>query len=352
MSLVTANTVLTMTDHLANMWNKILPHFGRRSAQTAPVAGTFQYAADALLDQITVLGDYDQQNALLQPAYTLLTKANQEVAVGILSPIIASLNDHFSAKGSSVDSTIIDLSTFLTYYNGGSGGSAYANMVVPEFGDLYYALFNTRLPDEGVMAPAIHPDWVTSASAYGMGSRAVGGSYNDGDAVNTTLYSAVQPLIEVTASFTTGTQPADISIAGTDDTGANTTTWTVTLDSNNTATAVSTTITPACTAQARQTVAVASLSGIIAGSVMKVNAGLVDYEPIIVESIDANATTITAVFQLAHSGGAALTGKRTYATTPSTGTRRCRNVSGITITTYSHSAGTVRVIGKQARAAV
>lgn len=355
MALMTAAQVITCTDYYGAMYAKLLPIFGTVTDVAAPVVGTIQKWASLAQTQITTnVDDYEIETDMLDAVHTCLTKSNIEsIAYFAINPV-QSLVNHCSSRGTDVDSSISDLATFLSYYNGGSGGSAYANMLTPEFAKLYLALMGSSLPADGVMNDAIHPVWNTAGSANGMGKRAVGGSFTDGDAVNVTLYSEVQPIVEVITDFSGGTAHPIITIAGTDDTNATTTTWTVTLDADNPVAAISTTITPAVTAQSRQTVAVASLDGIIAGSVLVVNSGLVDQEKIVVESVDGGGVTITAAFQVAHGAGAALTGNRSYATTPSTGSRRCADVSGITIDLNGggHAAGQVRVVGRRIRVGV
>jgi hypothetical protein len=246
-----------------------------------------------------------------------------------------------------VSATITDIPTYLAWYNGGDGGAKFRCLVSPQFAALYLALQRASLAVTGVESPAVHPSYTTGISAEGMASRTAGGAFAAGTAVDNTLYSEVNPLIEVVTDLTGAAAFPVIAVAGTDDAGSTSaTTWGVTLDANNPTAAVSTTITPVVAAMSRQTVAIASATGIIAGSVLTVNAGLVDQEVIVVETIAG--TDITAVFQFAHGAGAALTGKRTYALVPSTGGKRCRSVSALTIT--QSTGGKIRVVGRQDRA--
>lgn len=350
MSLITTTNLKTLTDRYARIYHLLYPVFGDPDDADAPVAPSAQYAADLALDLLTTIGDHEQISDMEPASYTAFTKANLRSGCGFLTNVLNAIGNHCGSRGSSVNAGINSLETYLEYYNGGDGGDRFNAMVCPGFADLWYLLFRTRLPNEGVMSPAVHPDWDSAVAAAAMGSRAVGGAFTDGDDIDETIYSEVEPLVEITVNFAGGATDPVVAIAGVNQDGLTTTTWSVTLDSNNPASAVSTTITPSVAAQARQTVALGSTSGIVAGSVLKVNSGLVDEEVIVVETVGGGS--ITAVFTKAHSAGAALTGKRTYAMTPSVVGDRCRDVTGITITVGTHSAGTVRITGKQDRVPV
>lgn len=350
MSLITTTNLKTLTDRYARIYHLLYPWFGDPAVSSAPVAPSAQYAADLAVDLLTTIGDHEQISDMEPQAYAAFIKANLRSGCGFMTNILSALTNHCGSRGPVVNSGITSLETFLSYYNGGDGGSRFNAMVCPGFADLWYLIFQTRLPNEGVMTPAVHPDLDSAVAAAAMGSRAVGGAFTDGVAIDETIYSEAEPLVEITANFSGGATFPAVTIAGVNQDGLTTTTWAVTLDANNPASAVSTTITPAVSAQARQTVAVGSTSGIVAGSVLKVNAGLVDEEIIVVETVGGGS--ITAVFTKVHSAGAALTGKRTYAMTPSVVGDRCRDVTGITITIGTHAAGTVRITGKQDRVPV
>jgi hypothetical protein len=220
-------------------------------------------------------------------------------------------------------------------------------MLHPVFGDLWYDIYASRLPDEGLFHPGVHPYLDATNYANGFGTRAVGGAFADGASYESTpLYSELEPMLEVIVNFSGGGAPPTFTVAGTDNTGA-ALNWTATGGSNNPEAAVSTTITPALNAMGRQTFAVASASGIVIGSTLKINAGLTDEEVIVVENV--SGTDITAVCMKAHGAGAALTGFTTLALTPATAGRRIRDVTGITIGITAHTAGAVRVVGKQQR---
>jgi hypothetical protein len=537
--LLSTTNFLAFCDKLGWTWNRLKPLVGLTANQAAPVAGTVQAASLALQNLVVGLNDWEQETDFISGVNIALGNANIErVAKYVVVNPTQDLDSHFTARGSEVDSSITDTSSYLSYYNGGGGGSLFSVLVDPGFAALYAAIVGTNLPVAGVMSPAIHPVVDSTVSAYAMGQKNTAGTFNAGTAVNTGLYSAVNPIVEVVTDFSGGSAPPAVTIAGTDNTGVTSTTWSVTLTGNNPAAAVATavlaappfsattlyeagdivsasmtlngaidnsvtTITAASSStgvpatpfaiqidteqlwvsaisgtswtvtrgyngttaashndksvvtvvaaatnlngsitsgattivvnnaavfpspnyvlvigseqmlvtaasgnsltvtraynsttgaahanlalvslgnlnlnyqstieqlntaptgatwsllsgpivgQKRQTVLVGSTTGIVAGTVLTVDAGLPTQEVIIVEAVGTG--TITAVFQLAHTAGATLTGNQSYATTPSVSGRRLVSVSGITLTLSSHSAGAVRVCGRQDRVAV
>lgn len=345
---------LTFCDKMSRVQDSVTTLFG--TAASHPAGTLYQYAQD--LETISVgSNDYDIETDLNTAcrSFKLAFDASTTDSYGqsTLYTLMTGLDTHFSNHGTELvsDGTVSDTATFLAYYNGGSGSgtSVYDNQVIDTFGDLYSTLTGTSLTASNVFKKSYHP-YINSSYTNGMGTRAVGGAFTDGQSITSASYAAALMMVEITANFSGGTGLPTVTIAGTDDTGATTTTWSVTLDSNNPVSAVSTTVTPAITAGSRQVVAVASASGIVPGSVMKINSGLVDEEVFVVEAVAG--TNITGAFLKAHSAGAALTGLRTYATTPSVAGRRCVDVSNITIGITGHSAGTVRVFNRQTRGVV
>lgn len=347
LSLISAARLLSITDKMGETWRQIKGVLDVSSA-AAPGVGSSRYPLYQALGELAVNSDdYFQQNDLSSYVYSAYTNLlATSLAQGTLAGMCGSVDSHISTYGSLVDASIIGVDTFQAWYNGGSGGAKFSSLLSPDFADLYYYAKSTTLAAGGVMSPAIHPT-IDATAVNGMGTKTTGGSYTAGNAVDTTRYSEVAPVVEVIANFSGGSAAPAVTIAGTDDTGSTSTTWSVTLDSNNPAAALSTTISPAVTAMGRQTLAFGSASGIAIGSVLKVNAGLIDEETIIVENVAG--ANVTAVFRKAHTAGAAITGNRSYATTPSVSGRRIRSVSGITLTLSSHAAGTVRVVGRQDR---
>ena len=349
MSLITVANLQSVTDHLGAIYETMLGTVGSFDDQDAPVTGTLQKLAKASRDLVVALGDYEQHKDLEDSINSAVYGTTN--AQGFLSgyaDFLSFLNDHCSKRGASVSDTIVSLATYLEYYN--AGGNIFTAMLTPGFAKLWNAIMASSLPIAGLMSPAIHPVWNSAVSSNGMGAMTVGGAFAAGTAVDGSLYSAVTPLLEVITDFANGTAPPDVTVEGVDHTGVGTTTWSATLTGNNPDSSVSTTITPAVNQDSRQTVAVGSLTNILAGSVLTVAGSAPDKEVIIVEA--ASGGNITAVFRKAHSAGAALTGNDTYALTPSVAGRRLVSVADITIDVTGHDAGVVRVVGKQDRGAI
>jgi len=312
------------------------------------VAGTLRNLADQLLEVSVGADSYDVEHDFNDGSIVVSSYISADETWLRNFPLcLANLDAHYAVHGTDIASTITTLDTFMSYYSGGAGGALYANLLDPYFADLLLFVGGTILTPTNVYGKGIHPS-LDATATLGMGTKDTAGTFTAGASYNA-LYSEFVPVIEVITNFAGGGAAPAISIAGTNNLGA-ADTWTVTLDSNNPVSALATTITPAVSIMARQTVAVGSVSGMCVGSVLTVNAGLVDQEVIVVEAIIV--TTITAVFRKAHTAGAALTGVRSYATTPSAATNRLRTVTGITLTLSGHAAGKVRVSGRQDRVAV
>jgi hypothetical protein len=307
-----------------------------------------------MLADMVALNDFEQEQDLSPPVNAALPRATAEAMFGWMTGLLQSLQTHCLTRGAEVAASIVGIPSFLSYYNGGSGGAAFANRLVPESQAIWKALFaSTALPVAGVMSPALQPD-LNSTYANGMGKITIGGSFTAGSSVDTTQYSEVLPVVEVLTGFASGTGAITVSFTGTDDQG-NAATWgPVSLTGNNPAGALSgVTVTPALNAQARQTVALSGTTGIVTGSVLTINKNKPDQEVVVVESVGGG--NITAVFKLAHTSGATVDGWNSYpAGNASTGaSRRCRSVSGITFpTTNGQTTGVVRIAGAQDRVGV
>ncbi len=351
MSLLSPAQVKTFADKAARIYDAQVALFG--TAASHPLGSLYQTALE--LQDISVdSGDYEIEVDLNSAANTYLQAQDANLAGGVaksqINGLISALETHIETRGAYADATVVNLPTFLTYYNGGSGSGtvAYENQVPDSFAAMYLIVRTVDLTAAHVYGKSLHP-YVTAAYTAGMGSRAVGGAFTAGQAIPTTSSPALA-LLEVTTTFTTGAAFPIISVAGVDDADGVATTWDVTLDANNPVAAVATTITPAVTAGSRQTVAIGSASGIVAGSVLKVSAGLVDEETVVVETLAG--TDITAAFTKAHTAGATLTGFRTYALVSTPASKRIKSVTGITVTISGHAAGEVRVVNRQPRGVV
>lgn len=352
MGLITDTQMKSVCDKLARLYAEFA-YFVAPSADLSTTTGTLLQATGNQLLSIIVAdsNNYEAQRDLNKAFYDTTAALNAaELTNQLYGTALAALNTHYAAESGENG-----LAEYLLSINNPTGSlNIYAALVDAFFQDWWTTTNGTALDSESVMHKPIHPDWrgTTYTDSDAMGSRTTAGAFVDGYACEDE-YGAVIPTVEVTTSFSGGGAAPTVTIAGTDAEGA-AVTWTATVTGgNNPTTAVATTITPAVTtATARSTVVVASLSGIVAGSVLTVNAGLVDEEVILVESIDGGAVTVTAVFTKNHTAGAALTGKRTFVTTPSTAGSRLRDVTGITIGITGHAAGAVRVTGLPERVPV
>jgi hypothetical protein len=346
MALISPANLKSICDFLSASWNLLTPS-GLKTGGV--VTGTVRDFVNKALNVVVVSSaDLEQETDLGQNFNSALQVANQsDIANVYLATILGSIDSHIQRRGGVVNASISNLATFLTYYNGGAGGAKFSSLLTPEFSDIYYARNAVRLPGAGIMSPAINP---ANGAASGLGTRAVGGAFADGLAPDLTKYSEVGLVAVTTVNFAAGTAPPSITVAGVDDTGAATTTWTNPFVGNNPTAVIGTTLSAPVTAWSRQTVAVASITGIAPGSWLTLEAGTVNEELILVEAVAG--ANITAVFKKAHAGASAVAGNSTIALTPSVAGRRCRDVTGITINITGHSAGTVRIDGVQDRVAV
>lgn len=249
--------------------------------------------------------------------------------------VFLAIDNHCNERGRLVSAAIVDLDTYLAYAN----STPNTVFVSADFAEVYYRNQGRRLTAAYVAAPSYNPA-INSSALYGLGRKTLT-TFTAGVTIDTTLYAACTPLLEVITDFAGGSSAPAISVAGTDNTGATDTTWTVTLDSNNPVAAVSTTTDEDITINTYETITLASASGIRVGSLLKIGSNTVGEEFVYVAALSSN--DITAPFIAGHTQPS-VTGNRTYALTPSVSGRRLVSVSGITITTDGHTAGAVRVV--------
>lgn len=344
-SLISSANLIALTDRLGVAWDHVNNRIGESGEETAPVAGTLQEQLLSLMDDVVLgLNEVDQTVDLLTPAKNALYACNRAGMLNTLSPIINAIETHCQRRGAATDSTIISLNTYLQYLN----TTRFSALLAPEFSDFWFALKAARLSYKGVYAPAWHPNIVSGVSANGFALRAVGGSFTAGTALDTAKYSEVDLIAEVTVAFADGVAVPTLSLTGVDHTGA-AMTWTGSFAVNNPAATISTTLNGALTAGngKKATVALASGTGIIAGSVLRINSGGPNDEYVVVESISTN--DIVTFFRKNHATGEAVICQTPLLLTPGTGGRKCVSISAMTINISSHTAGTVRITGKQPR---
>lgn len=348
MALISTANALAYGDRVGRSYEILLAQAGDKNAALA-ADGTLRGLMYALLGQVTGVADFHQQRDLDDAVNTAVTKGAAQNLGTYLGPVIDALTTHLANLGPSVAAAIVDLPSFASYYNGGAGGAKFSAMFTPYFAQACKDLKSITLPPAGVMSPALNPDF-NAAVAQGMGTKSAAGVFTAGNAVDTTLYSEVIPVLEVTVTFVGGSAPPTATIAGLDDNGAAATWGPVTLTGgNNPAPLTGITITPAVNAAARQTVAFSSATGVVVGSVLTINKNKPDQEVVIVEAVAG--ANVTAAFFKAHGAGATVDGPTcTAAGNASTGAgRRLRSVTSITLGLTGHSAGTVRVGGAQDR---
>jgi hypothetical protein len=346
--LISATNLKAVTDKWAWSWNRVAPHFGSKS-DVVPTVPSVRNAVSMALAVVVGSGDYEQELDLAKAFNDSLTATGVESALGYLGSAITALENHCRARGAAVNPSINSIATYLAYLN----STPFTQMLAPGFSDLYAAAKGgTRPPHQSVFSRGISPDLNAAAYPSGLGTRAVGGAFTDGAAPDVTKYGEVTPIAVLTADFVGGTGAPTVTVTGVDSAGTSGTTWTGTFGSNNPTSAIATTFTPALLAQARQTVAVASAAGLIAGQTATINSGLPDQEVVVLEAVNTGGNTVTVVSQAAHNAGATLTAKRSIALTPSVSGVRLRDCTGIAIGITGHSAGTLRIDGVQDRVAV
>lgn len=348
MALITNANLKTFCDKLAAAWDLAFTAIGTKSGSPA-AAGTVRAAVNNLQTAVLGIGDYEQSVDLLGPVNAALTAATGEAMFAWLAQLLQGLNYHLNARGREVAGSIIDLPSYLNYYNGGSGGALFSCLLCPEMRAVYGQLPGApSLPAAGVMSPALQSD-INSSAPNGMGTCTYSGTYTAGVGVTTGSYSAVSLVAEVHTAFASGTGAPTITVAGVSHLGDSTTTWGATWGSNNPSGALSgVTITPAITAMENASVVVSSSAGIVPGSVLTINKGLVDQELVVVTAV-ADGTHLTARFALAHSAGATIDGWDSIQLTSTPSGRRCVSVSGITIGLTGQTAGLVYLNGVQDR---
>lgn len=344
MSIISSANLIALTDRLGVAYDHLSSVVGEASELASPVAGTVQeQLVSAMQDVVLGLSDFDQVNDLARPLRAAQLGTNRAAVANLMQPALDAIENHCKKEGTATSASIVSLTTYLDYLN----TTRFSAMLAPEFSDLWYATKALRLSKKGVYAPAWHPSIVSGLSANGFGARAVGGSFTAGTALSSS-YSEVDLIAEVTVDFADGDAAPAITVTGIDHTGASMT-WTGTLGSNNPTAAVATTLGEALTAARgkKDTVTLASGTGVIAGSVLRINASGPNEEYVVVESVSTD--DVVTFIRKNHASGEAVAFNRPLLLTPGTGGRKCASISNIVLTISNHTAGTVRIVGKQPR---
>lgn len=342
MSLISTGHAAAYADRVAAWWVLAKAALGSRS-EAVPLVPSGRNVAANLQTDVLGFVDFEQITDLAASANDFLNRTTVEYVFLQSRNVLAALNDHCRRRGASVNSLILDLPGYLSYYN---GLTPFSCLLHPAVLEPWALLLNVNaLPAAGVMAPAISP--LADATAYpnGYATRAVGGSATLGVTLPST-YCGSRLAAVVTADFVGGSAPPTVTVTGTDHLGNAGAAWTGTLSGNNPASILSGTgaIVGAVTGQTRATVTVTSTAGIAVGSILVVNAGLPDQETVYVEAVPSG-TTFTAVFNKSHSAGATVSGRTTLLLTPGVAGRRCVSVSALAIGVTAHTSGTLRIDG-------
>lgn len=357
MPLMTEQFMKDSTDKIARIVDEFTIIIGRTTDLDLITGVTMQCVANRLEDLSVNSDDYDIENSFNVPFRQVAGNivANALFAAAFPDAVTA-FEFHCQNFGSELDESVVSLASLLDYWNVTNDHPNYAHVLDPNFQDIWmYFNPDDPLPIESIYPRMIHPDWRGGfyPNAEAMYSyNLVGPVLTDGYEVGE-FYGAAQLVVEVTVDFAGGSAPPTITVTGTDDAGVSQTFTATVTGGNNPTSAVATTITPAIVGMTRQSFAVASVTGIVDGSVLTVNAGEPDEEVITIENV--SGLNLLAVFLKDHDAGATLTGKRTFLCpcTSSVGyVARCRDVTLVAVGITGHTAGAVRVIGTAERIAV
>lgn len=364
MSLISIANFQAAADHIGAIYDALVVCFGTRT--TGPVAGNAQNLANSLLTLVAqTVNDLTQEIDLGPAMQSCLNNCAAEAVLNNVAAVaLSALDAHCRSQGSTVDASIVGVDSYLKYYNGGSGGSLFANMVTPSFNYAWQAVRNTYLTSGNggsgattygaVMSPGINP---TNGNAAGLGTyNKATATFTDGVAVTQSStagnrsYSEVKLIAVITTDLSGASSAPVVTVTGVDHLGNTGQTWTGTFASNNPAAALTqqTISSGAITAQARATVTVGSTTGIVPGSLVTINSGLADEEVVLVEAVPSG-TTFTAVFLKAHDASATVDGAYSLTLTNGSG-RRCRDVTGIALT--QATAGVIRIEGVEDRKSI
>ena len=350
MALISVANLLSASDKIGDAWFLMKSFLGR--AASSPVAYTPNNALNNLQSlYLTGLDDPQQIQTLLTPFLTSAIKnicADNMAGINLNQPI-QDLIRECQQYGSSVSASIQDLNTFLSYYNGGSGGVKFANPATYDFGQLYQLLTGNYLSYPNAVSEAINPLWNATAYPNGYAKCTYTNVLTAGVTVNSN-YAEPLPVCMVSTTFVGGGANPIVTVTGTDDSGVAGVTWAVTLLVNNpTATFAQQTISSgALTAQTRNLVTVTSTAQFCVGAVVIVNKGKPDQEYTVVEAAGFSSTQCTITCQQAHAASATIDGNTQAAlavgTAPSGS--RIRSVSGVAISGGGGwSAGAVQIVG-------
>lgn len=347
-NLISAANLLSSIDKIGNSWF-LLNQFLTQSTATL----TVNTPTNALTNLLAV---YAALNNPVQEVALLSTNSVQggigKVCADLIAPAyagacISDLSRHCTTSGVGVSATIVDLNSFLSYYNGGSGGNKFANPATYEFGILYQLIFGSLLSYPNAEWESINSLWNATLYPNGFGKCTFNNTFTAGYAGLTGTWAEPLSIVQVTTSFSSGSATPIITVTGVDDTGSGATTWTYTFGSSNPSASISqqTISSGALTGQTVQTVTVGTTAGIVPGSIITINKNKADQEIVPVRVVPSG-TTLTFACNQSHLASSTIDANTsgTLVSTPSG--RRIRTVSGITCGgSGGWAAGVVQVAG-------
>lgn len=151
----------------------------------------------------------------------------KNVLKGLVSPVVVALAQACYSVGIQLSvASIVDIPSFIAYYNIGAGGP-WSGMAPPQFQGLFQLVYTSAtLPPTAFYAPPLTD----------MGSLTVGGSFVAGSTVDTTQYAG-EARIEATVSSFAGTGGSLTVVCNSLDANGNPQTgrdWTGTITGNGT----------------------------------------------------------------------------------------------------------------------
>jgi hypothetical protein len=348
MAVISIANLLSACDKIGDAWYLQRQFLGQSAS--SPIAYTPNNALNNLQTLYLGLNDPVQEQMLLTPYLTsaILNICADKTAPNQLNQLIQTLISYCNRQGNLVSSTIRDLNTFLSYYNGGLGATKFSNPATYEFGQLYQLLTSGYLSYPNAVSESINSLWNSTLYPHGLGSVTYAGTFTSGVTVNSN-YAEPRPVAMITTTFVGGSGNLVVTPTGTSDLGTTGLTWSVTFGSNNpTATFSTQTVSSgAVSAQTRNVLTVSSTAGFCVGAVVVLDKGKPNQEYTVVEAASFTGTTFTCTCQQAHAASFTVDGntQATLAVGTAPSGARIRSVQSVALTGSTWSAGVVQICG-------
>jgi len=211
-TLLSNANVKTLTDNMAKVYAELdaILESGVGEANLHAVAA---YAV--VLGLGTTLDDYYPTKDLLDAMKAMADNVETGAATAsMMQTALAALDQHMSLRGSGVDSSIVDIATYATYYNK-SPADPTTMLYIPEFGDLYNA----------IKARYMEVKNVSGDDQADMGHWTVAGGFVNGSALDETKYGLVKPKLVVTGGGFTSSDHVAVVVTGKNHLGATGVLW-------------------------------------------------------------------------------------------------------------------------------